>query len=200
MKMKTTLLSLAALLAATTIYAAPEVGSKAPDFSVKDTNGKTESLSQYKGKYVVLEWTNPDCPFVHKHYDSGNMQKLQKEFTAKGVVWLSINSSAEGKQGAYTPEKWNEIVKEKNASPTAMLLDDGGKVGKSYGAKTTPHMFIINPEGNLIYEGGIDSIESTNQADIPKATNYVQAALDEAMTGKPVTTPTSHPYGCGVKY
>jgi len=198
--MKTILTSLIAIALTTAGYAAPEIGSKAPDFSVMDTNGKTETLSQYKGKYVVLEWTNPDCPFVHKHYDSGNMQKLQKEFTGKGVVWLSINSSAEGKQGNYTPEEWNKIIKDRNASPTAMLLDKGGVVGKAYDAKTTPHMFIINPDGNLIYEGGIDSIKSPHMGDIPKAPNSVQAALDEAMAGKPVSNPVTQPYGCGVKY
>ena len=198
--MKTILSSLAIIALSVAAYAAPEIGSKAPDFSVTDTNGKTETLSQYKGKYIVLEWTNPDCPFVHKHYDSGNMQKLQKEFTGKGVIWLSINSSADGRQGNYTPDEWNKIVKDRNAAPTAVLLDKGGVVGKEYEAKTTPHMFIINPDGNLIYEGGIDNIKSPNPADIPKATNYVQTALDEAMAGKPVTTSVSQPYGCGIKY
>ena len=198
--MKTILSSLAIIALSVAAYAAPEIGSKAPDFSVTDTNGKTETLSQYKGKYIVLEWTNPDCPFVHKHYDSGNMQKLQKEFTGKGVIWLSINSSADGRQGNYTPDEWNKIVKDRNAAPTAVLLDKGGVVGKAYEAKTTPHMFIINPDGNLIYEGGIDNIKSPNPADIPKATNYVQTALDEAMAGKPVTTSVSQPYGCGIKY
>jgi peroxiredoxin len=197
-----TLPTLAAILltGASAVFAAPQIGSPAPDISATDTNGKRQTLSQYKGKFVVLEWTNPECPFVHKHYDSGNMQKLQKEYTAKGVVWLSINSSAAGKQGNYTPEKWNEIVKQKGAAPTAVLLDPDGKVGHAYDAKTTPHIFIINPDGKLIYEGGIDSIRSPDQADIPKATNYVRATLDEAMAGKPVTTPVSQPYGCGVKY
>ena len=175
--MKTLITSLLAIASVTIAQAAPEIGGKAPDFSLTDTNGKTQTLSQYKGRYVVLEWTNPDCPFVHKHYDSGNMQKLQKEFTAKGVVWLSINSSAEGKQGSYTPDQWNQIIKERHATPTAILLDKGGTVGTAYGAKTTPHMFVINPDGNLIYDGAIDSIASPDQADIPKATNYVQAAL-----------------------
>jgi len=197
-----TFLSLVAILltGAFTSFAAPEIGSPAPDFSAMDTNGKTQTLSQYKGKYVVLEWTNPECPFVHKHYDSGNMQKLQKDYTSKGIVWLSINSSAAGNQGNYTPEKWNQIVKEKGAAPTAVLLDPDGKIGKTYAAKTTPHIFIINPDGKLIYEGGIDSIASSDQSDIQKATNYVRVALDESMSGKPVTTPTSKPYGCSVKY
>jgi peroxiredoxin len=198
--MKTTILSIIAILATSAAWAAPEVGKAAPDFSVADTNGKTETLSQYKGKYVVLEWTNPDCPFVHKHYDSGNMQKLQKKYTGKGVVWLSINSSAEGKQGNYTPEQWNQIVKDRNASPTAVLLDKGGVVGREYDAKTTPHMFIVDPKGNLIYDGGIDSIPTPDPADIPKATNYVQTALDESMAGKAVSNPVTRPYGCSIKY
>ena len=193
---------LAAILiaASSAAFSAPQVGSPAPEISATDTNGKMQTLSQYKGKFVVLEWTNPDCPFVHKQYDSGNMQKLQKEYTAKGVVWLSINSSAAGKQGNYPPEKWNGIVKEKGAAPTAVLLDPDGKIGREYAAKTTPHIFIINPDGKLIYEGGIDSIRSPNPADIPQATNYVRATLNEAMAGKPVTTPVTQPYGCGVKY
>jgi peroxiredoxin len=195
-----TICSFLLLIATAVAMAAPEIGSPAPDISATDTNGKTQTLSQYKGKYVVLEWTNPDCPFVHKHYDSGNMQKLQKDYTSKGVVWLSINSSASGKQGNYSPEQWNELVKEKGAAPTAVLLDPDGKIGKTYGAKTTPHIFIINPEGKLVYEGGIDSIASPDQSDIQKATNYVKVALDESMSGKPVTTPTSKPYGCSVKY
>jgi peroxiredoxin len=197
-----TLPALAAILlaAASAAFAAPQIGSPAPDISAADTNGKTQTLSQYKGKFVVLEWTNPDCPFVHKQYDSGTMQKLQKEYTAKGVVWLSINSSAAGNQGSYAPEKWNEIVKQRGAAPTAVLLDPNGKIGHEYEAKTTPHIFIVNPDGKLIYEGAIDSIRSPDAADIPKATNYVRATLDEAMAGKPVTTPVTQPYGCGVKY
>ena len=195
-----TILSFLAVILTATAWAAPKIGEPAPEISATDTNGKTHTLAQYKGKYVVLEWTNPDCPFVRKHYDSGNMQKLQKEYTAKGVVWLSINSSAPGKQGSYPPEKWNEIMKQKDAAPTAMLLDPNGKAGRAYGAKTTPQLVVINPEGAVIYEGAIDSIASANPSDIPKATNYVKASLDEAMAGKPVTTATSKPYGCGVKY
>jgi peroxiredoxin len=197
-----TLPALAAILLATAsaAFAAPQIGSPAPDISATDTHGKTQTLSQYKGKFVVLEWTNPDCPFVHKQYDSGTMQKLQKEYTAKGVVWLSINSSAAGNQGSYAPEKWNEIVKQRGAAPTAVLLDPNGKIGHEYEAKTTPHIFIVNPDGKLIYEGAIDSIRSPDPADIPKATNYVRTTLDEAMAGKTVTTPVTQPYGCGVKY
>ena len=149
---------------------------------------------------MVLEWTNPDCPFVKKHYDSSNMQELQKFYTAKGVVWLSINSSAQGKQGNYTPEEWNKIIKEKKAEPTAVLLDPDGKVGKMYDAQTTPHMFRIDQQGLLIYQGAIDDKAGTDPADIPSAVNYVRKALDEAMAGKPVTTPTTKSYGCSVKY
>jgi peroxiredoxin len=194
------ILTLGIAAAAIFAWGAPVTGGKAPDFSATDTNGKTQTLSQYKGKYVVLEWTNPDCPIVHKHYDSGNMQKLQKEFTGKGVVWLSIDSSAPGQQGNYSAAEMNQIMKSRNAAPTAIIPDPSGTIGKLYGAKTTPHMFVIDPSGNLVYQGAIDSIPSPDQADIPKATNYVQAALDESMAGKPVTTPSTRSYGCAVKY
>lgn len=200
MKKLIPLLTLSIAAAAIVAWAGPANNAKAPDFTATDTNGKTQSLSQYKGKFVVLEWTNPDCPIVHKHYDSGNMQKLQKEFTGKGVVWLSIDSSAEGKQGNYPNAELNQIMKSRNAAPTAIIPDASGSIGREYGAKTTPHMFIINPAGVVIYQGGIDNIQSADPADIPKATNYVQAALDEAMAGKPVTTSSSQPYGCAVKY
>ena len=198
--MKKTLITIAILIAAGAAWAAVEAGKKAPDFSLTDTSGKTQTLSQYKGKFVVLEWTNPDCPIVHKHYDSGNMQKLQKEYTAKGVIWLSIDSSAPGKQGNYPPAQLAQIMKSRNASPTAILPDPSGSLGRQYDAKTTPDMYIIDPKGDLIYDGAIDSIASADPSDIPKATNYVQTALDEAMAGKPVTTPTSRPYGCAVHY
>lgn len=198
--MKKILTITAIVIAAGAALAAVDIGKKAPDFSLPDTQGKTVTLSQYKGKYVVLEWTNPDCPIVHKHYDSGNMQKLQKEFTAKGVIWLSIDSSAAGQQGNYPPAQLERIMKARGAAPTEILLDPSGTVGHLYDAKTTPDMYIIDPQGNLIYDGAIDSISSANQRDIPKATNYVQAALDEALAGKPVTTPVSRPYGCAVHY
>lgn len=189
-------------LVATALFAAdsPPVGSAAPDFSVSDSKGKTQSVSQYKGKYVVLEWFNPECPFVKKHYGGGNMQKLQEEFTGKGVVWLSIDSSAPGKEGNLTPEQAEKKMSEWKAHQTAFLLDPEGKAGKAYGAKNTPHMFVINPDGKIIYEGAIDSKATPNPADIPGATNYVKAALDEALAGKPVTTSISKPYGCSVKY
>jgi peroxiredoxin len=176
------------------------IGETAPDFTLTDSNGKTHTLSQYKGKFVVLEWFNHDCPFVHKHYDSGNMQALQKEYTAKDVVWLSINSSAPGKEGYYPAEKANELTQEKDASPTAVLLDEDGKVGKLYGAKTTPHMFVISQQGLLIYQGAIDNKPSPDAADIPTSTNYVKAALEEAIAGKAVSEPSTKSYGCSVKY
>jgi peroxiredoxin len=196
------LLSAIACLASTSLFAAgsPAVGSAAPDFSVTDSKGKTQSVSQYKGKTVVLEWFNPECPFVKKHYGGGNMQKLQDEFTGKGVVWLTIDSSATGKEGNLTPEQAEKQITEWKMKSTALLLDPDGKAGQAYGAKNTPHMFIINPEGKLIYAGAIDSKASPNPADIPSSTNYVKVALDESMGGKPVTTATTKPYGCSVKY
>jgi peroxiredoxin len=201
--MKTTLslIALTALLGLSS-YAAesPKVGSAAPSFSASDTKGKTHSLSDFKGKYVVLEWFNPECPFVKKHYGSGNMQKLQKEYTDKGVVWLSIDSGAPGLEGSLTPEQGNKKLAEWKTHQTALLLDADGKVGRTYGAKNTPHMFIINPEGNLIYEGAIDSKASPNPDDIASSTNYVKAALDDSLAGKQVGTPTTRPYGCSVKY
>jgi peroxiredoxin len=175
-------------------------GQAAPNFTLTDSNGQKLSLSDCKGKYVVLEWFNPDCPFVKKHYNSGNIPNLQKEYTAKGVIWLSINSSAPGKQGSYTPQGFNKFMKDKGAAPTAVLLDTDGKAGHLYGAQTTPHMFVINPQGTLIYQGAIDDIPSVDIADVAKAKNYVKAALDEAMNGKPVTVATTKSYGCSVKY
>jgi peroxiredoxin len=180
--------------------AAAKVGEPAPAFTATDSNGKAVSLADYKGKYVVLEWTNNECPFVKKHYGSGNMQAQQKEATAKDVTWLTIVSSAPGKQGHVSGAQANELTTSRGASPTAVLLDEKGTVGRLYGAKTTPHMFIIDPQGKLIYAGGIDSIQSADQDDIPKATQYVRVALGETMAGKPVSQSTSAPYGCSVKY
>ena len=187
-------------LSAGAALAGVEVGQPAPDFSLPDTNGQAHQLSQYKGKWVVLEWYNPDCPFVRKHYGSGNMQSLQKEFTAKGVVWLSIDSSAPGQEGNYPADKLNEIASSQGVSRTALLLDPDGKVGHAYGAKTTPDMYIINPEGKLVYEGAIDSKPTTVVADLKTATNYVKVALDSSMTGKSVSQTVTRPYGCSVKY
>ena len=196
------ILSALTCLASTALFAAesPQVGSAAPDFSVTDSKGKTQSVSQYKGKYVVLEWFNPECPFVKKHYGPGNMQKLQKEFTDKGVVWLAVDSSAPGKEGNLTPEQAEKKMTEWKTHATALVLDQDGKAGQAYGAKNTPHMFIIDPEGKIIYAGAIDSKATPNPADISSSTNYVKVALDEAMAGKPVSTASTRPYGCSVKY
>lgn len=180
--------------------ASATIGQPAPNFTLQGADGKKHSLSDYQGKFVVLEWTNPQCPFVHKFYDSGTMQKLQKEETAKGVVWLRINSSAEGHEGYQTVSDLASYVKDQNVAATESLLDPDGAVGHSFGARTTPHMFVIDPKGVLIYAGGIDNKPSPDIADIASAKNYVTTALDEAMAGKPVATPTARPYGCSVKY
>jgi peroxiredoxin len=201
MKTKSILITASSFIA-TTLLALdpPSVGSAAPDFSLSDAKGSTHSLSQYKGKYVVLEWFNPECPFVKKHYGGGNMQKLQDEYTGKGVVWLTIDSNASGTEGSITPEQAQKITASWKTHQTALLLDPDGKAGRAYGAKNTPHMVIINPEGKIAYEGAIDSKATPNPADIPSSTNYVKAALDESLAGKPVTTPQTKPYGCSVKY
>ena len=198
-KLLTTLLTIAAF---TALFAAdsPAVGTNAPDFSLTDSKGKTQSVSQYKGKYVVLEWFNPDCPFVKKHYGSGNMQKLQAEFTAKGIVWLTIDSNASGLEGYLTAEQANAKMADWKTKQTALVLDPDGKAGRSYGAKNTPHMFIINPEGKIVYEGAIDSKATPNPADIANSTNYVKVALEESLAGKTVSTANTKPYGCSVKY
>jgi peroxiredoxin len=188
------------LFSAAAAFAAPQPGDSAPNFSLTDIQGQKHSLTDFKGKYVVLEWNNPDCPFVHKHYDSGNMQKLQTEERAKGVVWLTINSASASRQGDQPPAQLAEYVKENHADPTAYMKDPDGTVGHLYGAKTTPHMFVIDPDGKLVYEGGIDNKPTPDPADIPGATNYVKAALDESMSGKPVAVSTSRPYGCSIKY
>ena len=178
---------------------AAAVGQAAPDFSAADTDGKTRKLSDYKGKLVVLEWTNPGCPFVQKHY-SGNMQALQKEFAAKGVVWLSLNSTETGNGDYLTPAKLAGWMREKQSSATAMLMDESGKIGQLYGAKTTPHMFIVSPQGRLVYAGAIDSIASAQVDDIKTATNHVRQGLNEALSGKAITLPSSRAYGCSIKY
>jgi peroxiredoxin len=199
---KLAVLALVAAVLGAVPFARAEVapGQSAPDFTLTDTNGKSHTLSSLKGKFVVLEWTNPDCPFVVKHYDSKNMQSLQKAYTGKGVVWLAINSGAPGKEGVYPAAKVNEMVQAKGIAATAELIDADGKVGRAYGAKNTPQMFVITPEGKIAYMGAIDSIPSANQADIPKATNYLKAALDAAMAGQSVASPVTKPYGCSVKY
>jgi peroxiredoxin len=187
------------VLLALPVFAA-RVGQPAPAFTATDSNGHQHSLANYKGKFVVLEWHNQGCPYVGKHYGSGNMQKLQKYWTSKGVIWLTVISSAPGEQGYVTAPQENDYVKKMNAAPTAVLLDPKGDLGHLYGAKTTPHMFIINPQGQLIYDGAIDDKPTTDQSNIAGAANYVTAALEQAVVGKPVVVATSRPYGCSVKY
>lgn len=201
--LKKSLLLTAAFAAALTLSAraAVEIGKPAPDFTLTDINGTTHKLSSYKGKTVVLEWVNPECPFVVNHYQStGNMPKLQKAATSDGVVWLTINSGRAGAQGDFEPSKVMSWMKESGASPSAYLRDQTGTVGKLYGAKTTPHMYVITGDGVLVYDGAIDSIRSSKPADVAKAQNYVAAALAAVKGGKPVATATSQPYGCSVKY
>jgi peroxiredoxin len=181
-------------------FAEVQVGKPAPDFALTDTNGKNHHLSDYKGKYVVLEWYQPDCPFVRKHYRSGNMQTLQKEYLAKGVVWLSIDSSAAGQEGNYPADKLNQIAAKDGSARTALLLDGDGKVGHLFGAKTTPNMYIINPQGTLVYQGAIDDKPSTELNDVKSAKNYVRSALDAVMGGQTVALTSTRPYGCSVKY
>ncbi len=188
------------ILAAPTASAQVPVGEAAPDFTLPDTDGETHRLSDYEGKYVVLEWLNFGCPFVGKHYGSGNMQQLQKTFTEKGVVWLSIVSSAEGKQGYYPPKEMKAQKKKHNGRMSAILMDPEGEVGRSYGAKVTPHMYVINPKGTLIYKGGIDDKPTTDEADVEGAKNFVHNALTQALNGNDVDPKTAPPYGCTVKY
>ena len=180
--------------------ASATLGQPVPDFTLQGADGKSHSLSDYKGKFVVLEWTNPQCPFVHKFYDSGTMQKLQKEETAKGVVWLRVNSGAPGNEGAQTPAEAAAYEKSHGTASTETLLDPTGQVGHEFGATNTPQMFVISKDGTLLYAGGIDDKPSTDPGDIATAKNYVTAALDEAMAGKSVTTASARPYGCSVKY
>jgi peroxiredoxin len=176
------------------------IGDPAPAFTAVDSHGQQHSLANYKGKFVVLEWTNQGCPYTIKHYQSGNMQSLQRQWTAKGVIWLTVLSSAPGEQGYQTASQENEYLQRAKAAPTAALLDPNGQLGHLYGAKTTPHMFIINPQGQLIYEGAIDDHPTTDIADVPNSTNYVAVALTQATSGKPVATTATRPYGCSVKY
>ena len=199
--MKKLFLTLAAALSvAGTAHAQPEIGQPAPDFSATDTNGVSHSLADFRGQTVVLEWTNHDCPYVKKHYDTGNMQALQKDATGDGVVWLSIISSAPGKQGYLSAEEADALTAERDAAPTAVLFDPEGTVGKAYGARTTPHMFVIDPEGTLVYMGGIDDRPTSSKADVEGARNYVREALTAVGNGQEVPQSTSRPYGCSVKY
>jgi len=175
-------------------------GTQAPGFSIADTSGKVVRLADYRGKYVVLEWTNPECPFVRKHYASGNMQALQKDWGAKGVVWLAVNSTSASSPEFKTPEQMRDWMRVQGAAPAATLLDRTSETGRAYGARTTPQMFVVDPAGNLIYQGAIDDKRSADPADAKTANNYVRAALTEALAGKPVTVASTVPYGCSVKY
>jgi peroxiredoxin len=193
--------SLAALaVVASPAYATVQVGSAAPAFTAVDSNGKSHTLKDFAGKTVVLEWTNHDCPFVVKHYSAGNMQKTQRDATAKGAVWLSVISSAPGKQGNVSAADANKLTTERKAAPSAILMDAKGDLGRLYGAKTTPHIYVIDAKGKLAYAGAIDSKADSNPASIPGATNYALAAVDALSAGKPVAVATSTPYGCSVKY
>jgi peroxiredoxin len=180
--------------------ASAAIGQPAPSFRATDVAGKQVSLADFKGKYVVLEWNNPGCPFVQKHYDSGNMQALQKRFGADNVAWLSVNSTNEGSSDYMPAAKLAAWFKQHNAAPTAVLMDSTGAVGRAFGAKVTPHMFVIDPDGTLVYAGAIDDKRSTNVADVKTATNYIVAALTDAKSGKPVSKTTSQAYGCTIKY
>jgi peroxiredoxin len=197
-------LRLFTFVTALALFASPafaqKIGAPAPDFSGTDSHGKTQSLSEYRGKFVVLEWHNQGCPYVQAQYNSGTMQALQKEWTAKGVVWLTILSSAPGKQGYETASEENAYIASEHAAPTAAILDPSGKIGHLYEAKTSPHMFVIDPQGKVIYNGAIDDHPTTDKAQPPKSKNYVSAALTQAMAGKPVADAVTRPYGCSVKY
>lgn len=193
------IVTLAILFQLSTAWAA-KVGEAAQEFTATDANGQVHKLSDYKGKFVVLEWSNRGCPYTQKHYNSGNMQKLQREWTARGIVWLTVISSAPGKQGYVTGTEENDYVKQVKAAPSAVLLDPTGALGHLYDAKTTPDLFIISPQGTLIYSGAIDDKPTTDLADVSGARNYVSAALQEATSDKPVSVSTSRPYGCSIKY
>jgi hypothetical protein len=175
-------------------------GEQAPDFKGVDSNGKVQTLAQYRGKYVVLEWANKGCPFEQKHYKSGNMERLQREWTARGVVWLSVISSAPGQDGYVTPPEENEYLRTMKAAPSAAILDPSGTIGRLYSAKTTPDMFVIDPQGRLVYEGAIDDQPTPDPASLKDAKNYVSAALEASMTGRPVEVAVTRSYGCSVKY
>lgn len=194
------LFSLALSAAVPIAFAAPSVGQPAPDFTLKDATGKSVKLSDFRGKYVVLEWTNPGCPYVRKHYDSGNMAATQQDAAGKGVVWLSVNSTEQASGDYLEPAKLVAWQQQRKVQPTATLMDEEGTAGKAYGARTTPHMYMVDPQGRLVYAGGIDSIPSSNPDDIRKATNYVKQAVAEASAGKPISTATTRPYGCSIKY
>ena len=197
------LAGLAALALGASLPAAAQgaaVGQPAPAFELPDLQGRTVKLPDFKGRFVVLEWTNPGCPFVGKHYGSQNMQKLQKEAVAQGVVWLTISSTAPGSADHLAPAALAAKYQGWGAAPTALLLDERGQTGRAYGARTTPHMYLIDPKGVLVYAGGIDDKRSANPEDVKTAKNFVRSALNEALAGKPVSTPSAAPYGCSIKY
>jgi peroxiredoxin len=189
-----------ALAATSPALAAATVGQPAPAFTVTDTSGKAVSLADFKGKHVVLEWVNPGCPFVQKHYNSANMQSTQKDATGKGVVWLAISSTAPDAGDYKKPADLAGWMQGHKAAASATLMDDDGKIGRAYGARTTPHMYVVDPAGTLVYAGAIDSKPTANPADIATATNHVKQALNESLAGKAVSTATTRPYGCSVKY
>lgn len=195
-----TALAAALALPATTALAAATVGQPAPAFSATDTSGRTVSLADFKGRHVVLEWVNPGCPYVQKHYGSANMQGTQTEATTRGVVWLAVNSTAADAGDYKTPVAMAQWMASQKAAASATLMDSDGKVGRAYGARTTPHMYIVDPAGTLIYAGAIDSKATANPADIATATNHVKVALAQSLAGQAVTTPTTRAYGCSVKY
>ena len=192
--------TITAIALASPLAAAQRTGATVQDFKLTDVNGKTVQLSEFRGKTVVLEWHNPGCPFVSKHYNSGNMQMTQKAARAQGAVWLTINSGAKGKQGHMTGAEAKALIAKQNIRSSNYLFDSKGLVGKAYGAKTTPHMYIIDAAGTLVYQGGIDDKPTANPADIKIARNHVLEALDEIKTGKKISTAYSRPYGCSVKY
>jgi len=190
----------AAAFAVAPSFGQARVGDAAPAFTATDSHGQVQSLDRYRGKFVVLEWHNQGCPYTRKHYESGNMQNLQKEWTAKGVAWFTVISSAPGHQGYVTSDQENAYVARTHAAPTAVLLDPQGNLGRLYGARTTPQMFVIDPQGKLIYDGAIDDRPTVDVDDVKGADNYVSDALSAAMAGKPVVKSFTRSYGCSVKY
>lgn len=198
--MKQFCITAALALAATAALATASVGQPAPAFTAVDTSGKTVALADFKGRHVVLEWVNPGCPYVAKHYGSANMQGTQRQAVARGVVWLAINSTASEHGDYKTPAALARWMQGHQAAATATLMDADGRVGRAYGARTTPQLFLIDPQGTLVYAGAIDDKPSSNPADVAGATNHVKVALAEALAGRPISKATTRPYGCSVKY
>jgi len=198
--MKSLLFAAALALTAGPALAAATVGQAAPNFTAVDASGKTVTLADFKGRHVVLEWVNPGCPYVRRHYDSANMQGTQKEATSKGVVWLAVNSTSQDSGDYLAPAAMAQWMQTQKAVATVTLMDADGQVGRAYGARTTPHMYIVNPAGTLVYAGAIDDQPRASLADTPKANNHVKVALAESLAGKAVSTPSTRAYGCSVKY